>query len=189
MSVLSSLNSIRVGINILVQGEPYQVISAHFVRMQQRKPVMQTKLRNLKNGKVLEITFKPGDNVEEADLQKRKNNYLYRDDRAMYFMDSETYDQVQITPAALGDRVQLLQEGMVVDIVFFNDAPISVIFPPKIDLKVTSAPPPVRGDSASNVTKSVILETGIMLNVPLFIKEGDIVRINTETLEYAERVT
>ncbi len=189
MSVLPSLNSIRVGVNVLVQGEPHQVLWSNFVRMQQRKPVMQTKLRNLRNGKVLEMTFKPGDSVEEADLQKRRSSYLYRDANGAYFMDSETYDSVQIDTASLGDRVQLLQEGMPVDIVFFNEAPISVSLPPKIELKVTSAPPPVRGDSASNVTKSVTLETGVSLNVPLFIKEGDIIRINTESVEYVERVT
>lgn len=188
MAVLPSLNSIRVGVNILVQGEPYQVLTANFVRMQQRKPVMQTKLRNLRNGKVLEITFKPGDSVEEADLQKRKSSYLYRDANGVYFMDSETYDQVQIDLTALQDRVLLLQEGMAVDIVFFNDAPLSVSLPPKIDLKVTSAPPPIRGDSASNVTKNVTLETGLTLQVPLFIKEGDKIRINTDSLEYVERV-
>lgn len=150
---------------------------------------MQTKLRNLKNGKVLEMTFKPGDSVEQADLEKRKASYLYRDPAGIYFMDSETYDQVPIDPTTLGERTQLLQEGMAVDIVFFNNVPISVNLPPKIDLAVTSAPPPVRGDSASNVTKSVTLETGITLQVPLFIKEGDIIRINTDTLEYTERVT
>ena len=103
-------------------------------------------------------------------------------------MDTETYDSVQIDSVALGDRVLLLQEGMLVDILFFNDSPISVSLPPKIDLKVTSAPPPVKGDSASNVTKNITLETGLTLQVPLFIKEGDMIRINTDSLEYVERV-
>ncbi|MBI4272486.1 elongation factor P [Candidatus Uhrbacteria bacterium] len=189
MAILPTLNSIRVGVTVLVQGEPYQVLWANFVRMQQRKPVMQTKLRNLKNGKVLEMSFKPGDSVEEADLQKRKSSYLYRDANGIYFMDAETYDSVQIDSASLGDRMLLLQEGMLVDILFFNDSPISVSLPPKIDLKVTSAPPPIKGDSASNVTKSITLETGLTLQVPLFIKEGDMIRINTDSLEYVERVT
>ena len=188
MAILPSLNSIRVGVTILVNGEPYQVLTSNFVRMQQRKPVMQTKLRNLKNSKVLEISFKPGDTVEEAELEKRKASYLYKDDRGIYFMDAETYDQVMIDSDVLGDRSQLLQEGMVVDILFFNDAPLSISLPPKIDLKVTSAPPPIKGDSAGNVTKNVTFETGLQLNVPLFVKEGDVVRINTDTLEYVERV-
>ncbi len=189
MAILPSLNSIRVGVNLLVDGEPYQVLTANFVRMQQRKPVMQTKLRNLRNGKVLEISFKPGDAVQEADMEKRKASYLYKDERGVYFMDAESYDQVMIDATTLGDRAQLLQEGMTVDILFFNEAPLSLSLPPKIDLKVTSAPPPVRGDSASNVTKTVTFETGLELNVPLFIKEGDTIRINTDTLEYVERVS
>lgn len=188
MAVLPSLNSIKVGITILYNGEPYQVQTANFVRMQQRKPVMQTKMRHLKTGKVLEINFKPGDSIEEAELEKRKATYLYIDESGVHFMDSESYDQIAIAREALIGREGLLQEGMTVDIVFFQDAPLTLHLPPKIDLKVTSAPPPIKGDSASNVTKSVTLETGLALNVPLFIKEGDVIRINTDTLDYVERV-
>ncbi|MBI4250295.1 elongation factor P [Candidatus Uhrbacteria bacterium] len=188
MAVLPSLNSIKVGLTILYNGEPYQVQTANFVRMQQRKPVMQTKMRHLKTGRVLEISFKPGDTVEEAELDKRKATYLYSDDTGVHFMDTESYDQISIPRDAMSGREGLLQEGMAVDIVLFHNAPLTVHLPPKIDLKVTSAPPPIKGDSASNVTKAVALETGLMLNVPLFIKEGDTIRINTDTLDYVERV-
>ncbi len=187
MSVLPSLNSIRVGLNLLVNNEPYQVVSANFMRCQQRKPVMQTKLKNLVNGKVVEISYKPGDRVEEADLEKKKADYLYADATGTYFMDTESYEQFSIDAEILGERKKLLKDGMSIDILYFNENPITLHFPPKIDLKVVSAPPSIKGDSAGNVTKAVTLETGLTINVPLFIKEGDIVRVNTETLDYVER--
>ncbi len=187
MAVLPSLNSIRVGVHVLVHGEPCQVISANFMRCQQRKPVMQTKLRNLVTSKVVEISFKPGDRVEEADLEKKRADYLYSDDRGIYFMDSESYEQVCVDKEILGERNKLLKEGMQVEVLYFKEQPITISLPPKIDLKVTSAPPGIRGDSSGNVTKQVTLETGLTINVPLFIKEGEMVRVNTETLEYVER--
>jgi elongation factor P len=188
MSVLPSLNSIKVGLNILVGGEPYQVQTANFVRMQQRKPVMQTKMKNLINGKVLEYSFKAGERVEEADLEKGKGDYLYTDQSGVYFMDSSTFEQLAIDPDFLRERTKLLKEGMQVDILYFNGKPITISFPPKIELHVTSTPPGIKGDSAGNVTKQATLETGLIVNVPLFVKEGDTIRVNTETLEYTERV-
>lgn len=187
MAVLPSLNSIRVGINVLVNREPCQVMSAHFMRCQQRQPVMQTKLRNLISGKVVEISFKPGDRIEEADMEKKRADYLYSDDRGIYFMDSESYEHIAIDPEILGERKNLLKEGTQVEVLYFGEQPITINLPPKIDLKVTTAPPGIKGDSASNVTKQITLETGLMINAPLFIKEGDTVRVNTDTLEYVER--
>lgn len=189
MAILPSLNSIKVGLSILFSGEPYQVLTANFVRMQQRKPVMQTKMRNLINGKVLEYSFKTGERVEEADLERKKCDYLYTDQVGAYFMDTESYEQFAIDQALLGNRVKLLKDGTRVDVLYFNEKPITVSFPPKIDFKVTSAPPGIKGDSAGNTSKQVTLETGLVVNAPLFVKEGDIIRVNTDTLEYAERVT
>lgn len=188
MAVLPSLNSIRVGLSLLVNGEPYQVLTANFVRMQQRKPVMQTKLRNLLNGKVLEISFKPGDKLEEADLEKRRCDYLYQDPTGVYFMDTGSYEQFSFPLDEIGDRAKLLKEGTQVEVLYFNQKPVSVALPPKVDLKVTSAPPGVKGDTAGNVTQPVTLETGLVVNAPLFIKEGDVIRINTDSLDYVERV-
>ncbi|MBI4239718.1 elongation factor P [Candidatus Uhrbacteria bacterium] len=188
MSVLPSLNSIKVGLTILFDGEPYQVLTANFVRMQQRKPVMQTKLRNLISGKVLEYSFKAGEKVEEADLSKRKADYLYADTTGIHFMDTESFEQISIDSEVLGEKAQLLKEGTQADLLYFNGNPITVSLPPKIDLKVVSAPPSIKGDSASNVTKGVTLETGLIINVPLFVKEGDVIRINTDTMDYVERI-
>ncbi len=189
MSVLPSLNSIRVGMILLYNGEPYQVQIANFVRMQQRKPVMQTKLRHLVTNKTLEYSFKPGEKVEEADLEKRKANYLYSDPTNAYFMDQSNYEQFGIELNVLGESAKFINEGTEVIAVIFNGLPISVELPKKIDLKVTSAPPAVKGDSAQGrVMKVVTLETGATTQAPLFINEGDVIRINTETMEYVERV-
>lgn len=188
MAVLPSLNSIKVGLNILVNNEPYQVMTANFVRMQQRKPVMQTKMKHLVNGKVLEISFKPGDRVEEADLEKHKADYLYQDPTGIHFMDVDSYEQFTLEAATLEKRALLLKEGMQVEILYFNGKPVTVTLPPKVELKVTSAPPGIKGDTAGSVTQPITLETGLVVNAPLFVKEGDTIRINTETVEYVERV-
>jgi len=189
MSVLPSLNSIKVGLNLLVNDEPYQVQTANFVRMQQRKPVMQTKLKHLISGKVLEISFKPGDRVEEADLEKKRADFLYQDPTGIHFMDNESFEQFTLELDALGKRALLLKEGMTVEVLYFNGKPVTISLPPKVELKVTDAPPGIKGDTAGSVTQPITLETGLVINAPLFVKEGDIVRINTETVEYVERVS
>ncbi len=189
MSILPSLNSVRVGMVLLYNGEPYQVQTANFVRMQQRKPVMQTKMKHLVSGKVLEYSFKHGETIEEADLEKRKSNFLYTDATSAAFMDQSTYEQFNISLSTMGYAVKFLKEGIEVITLIFNDLPISVELPKKVDLKVTGADPAVKGDSAQGrVTKMVTLETGATLATPIFVKEGDIIRINTETGEYVERV-
>ena len=188
MSVLPSLNSIKVGLIILYNGEPYQVQIANFVRMQQRKPVMQTKLKHLVTGKVLEYSFKPGEKVEEAELEKHKANFLYRDLQGIHFMDQESYEQFDITATTVGESINLIKEGTEVMVLVFNGSPIAVELPKKVELKVTSAPPAVKGDTAGNVTKLVTVETNAQIATPLFVKEGDIIRVNTDTGQYVERV-
>ncbi len=174
---------------LLYGSDPYQVQTANFVRMQQRKPVMQTKMKHLVTGKVLEYSFKHGETIEEADLEKNKANYLYTDPNGAAFMDQKTYEQFSIPLSVVGDAVRFLKEGAEVTTLIFNEVPISVELPKKIDLKVMSADPAVKGDSAQGrVTKMVTLETGATIATPIFVKEGDTVRINSETGEYVERV-
>jgi elongation factor P len=186
MSVLPSLNSIRIGLNILVDDEPYQVLEASFMRTAQRKPVMRTKLRNLLNGRVLEQTFKPGDKVEEADMSRTRANFLYMDE-ACHFMNQESFEQFDFQKSVLEDKVGYLKDGLEVQILSFNGNPISLELPKKVALKVIEAPPGVKGDTAGNVTKQVKLETGITVNAPLFIKEGEEIIVNTDTGQYVER--
>jgi elongation factor P len=189
MATLSTLNDIKKGLNILHENEPYTVMEANFVRMQQRKPVMQTKLKNLINGKVAEINYHPGDRVEEANLQRKKVDYLYNDGDNYYFMSQDDFEQFSIERESIINQVGFMKDGDKVDALYFNGNPVSVKLQPKVEIKIVSAPDGVRGDSAQGrVTKLAELETGASINVPLFVKVGDIVRINTETGENVERV-
>lgn len=190
MAILGSLNDIKQGMMIVYNDEPYQVVIARFVRMQQRKPVMQTKLRNLITGKVLEYSFKPGEKVEEADVVRKPVNFLYAAGDEYAFMDNETYEQLSFTKDQLGDQADYLKEGLQVTLVNFNDNPINIQLPPKVDLQVTSTVEGAKGDSAQGrVTKPATVETGATVLVPLFIQDGDIIKVSTETGEYVERVS
>ncbi len=190
MTILGALNDIKQGLTIIYNGEPHKVVLAKFVRMQQRKPVMQTKLKNLITGKVVEYSFKPGDRVETGDLGRKKISYLYAAGDEYVFMDGETYEQISLRKEKLGEQVNFLKEGCVVDLISFNNENINIELPAKMELKITSAPEAVKGDSAQGkVTKMAETETGYKVAVPMFIKEGETIRINTDTGEYVERVS
>ncbi|OGY56947.1 MAG: elongation factor P [Candidatus Buchananbacteria bacterium RIFCSPLOWO2_02_FULL_46_11b] len=190
MAILGSLNDIKQGLTIIYAGEPCKVVLAKFVRMQQRKPVMQTKLRNLINGKVIEYNFKPGEKVETGDLSNKKASFLYAAGSEYAFMDNETYEQISFTKEKLGEQINFLKEGVEVNLLTFNGQPINIELPAKMNFKITAAAEAVKGDSAQGrVMKTAETETGFNVLVPMFIKEGDIIKINTETGEYVERVT
>lgn len=188
MPILPSLNSIKVGMAIVVDNDPYLVLEASFMRTAQRKPVMRTKLRNLKTGKVREVSFKPGDSVEEALVEKRKVQYLYGDEQFCNFMDKITFEQYAIPKESIGEKMKFLKEEAEVALIMFEGSVINADIPIKMELSVTSAAPTIRGDTAQgNVYKEATVETGALVHVPLFIKEGDRIIINTETGEYVGR--
>lgn len=183
------MSDLRAGIVFKMDGQPYLILWSNFLRMAQRKPVRQAKAKNLMTGKILEISFKLDDRFEEADVQRAKASYLYHDDATATFMDAETYDQVSVELSNLGDGVHYLTEGAEVSLLLFEGKPIGVDLPKKIDLKVTETADVVRGDTAQgSVMKDARLESGYTVKVPMFIKNGDMVRINTDTGEYVERV-
>ena len=155
-----------------------------------RKPVMQTKLRNLISGKILEYNFKQGERVEEADVERKPVSFLYAAGDEYTFMDNADYEQISFTKQQLGDQTQFLKDGLNVILMTFNGAPINIQLPPKVDLKVVTTVEGAKGDSAQGrVTKPAQVETGATILVPLFIQEGEIIRVNTETSEYVERVS
>lgn len=183
------MNDLRAGVVFKMKNEPYLILQSTFLRMAQRKPVRQAKLKNLITGKVLELSFKLDDKFEEADVQRRKATYLYRHDSSATFMDAETYDQTSIDLKDLGDSVNFLVDGAEVTLLLFEGKSMGVELPKKIDLKVTQTGEAVRGDTAQgSVMKDATLETGYALKVPMFIRTGDTVRINTNSGEYVERV-
>lgn len=184
-----SMNDVRVGSLVKINGEPYICLWSDFMRTAQRKPVRRTKLKNLITGNILEQTFKPGDKIEEADVERTKATYLFSDANSATFMDVETFDQFPIELESLGEGKHFLKDGIEYTLVKFEGNPITVELPKKIELKVTETMGAVRGDTAQGgVLKDAKLETGFEVKVPLFIKQGDVVRINTDTGEYVERV-
>ena len=182
-----SLSEIKIGKVIVVNGEPYLIIKADHHKMGRGGAVLKTKARNLVNGNVLEKTFQGNDKVEEASTSIKKINFMYRDDDNAYFMDNESYEQFELPLEELGGKEKFLKDGTDVDIMYFNSKPISLQLPVKMTFKVVSAPPGVKGNSAGNVNKQVEIETGAMIAAPMFVNEGDMIKINTENGEYVER--
>jgi elongation factor P len=173
---------------IVIDNEPYEVMSAHVFRKQQRKPVNQTKLRGLKGGRVIERTFHQAENVEEADLDRKTIRYLYTRNDEYWFCDVDNPgNRFSLSTEVVGTGGKFLKENSPVEALIFGDQVIAVRLPIKMDLAVVEAPPAVRGNTAQGATKQIVLESGATVSVPLFINEGDVVRINTETGEYVER--
>lgn len=188
MAVLS-YNEILPKSIILYNGEPYEVLSSHVFRMQQRKPVNQTKLRHLVSGKVLEISFHQNESVAEAEVGKLEANYLYTNRGESWFAEvGSPKNRFAFPEEAVHDRVQWLAPNSSVEVMTHDEKPLTVKIPIKVELKVAEAPPNVKGDTATGGMKPVKLATGAMVNVPLFINTGDTIRINTDTGLYAERV-
>lgn len=177
----------RKGGAVKYNGETYLISDFQFVNPGKGAAFTRTKLKNIKTGKVVEVTFKSGDSVEDADLQYRKCNYMYSDESDYHFMDNRTYDQFAVSKDMIGDAADLMVENSEITLVFIDGAACSIQLPPKLDFKVVSAPPGEKGDTATGAVKPVVIETGATVNVPLFIKEGDVIRVNTETHEYVER--
>jgi elongation factor P len=174
---------------ILLDDEPYEVVDAHVFRKQQRKPVNQTKLRHLLTGRITEQAFHASDKVKEADLSTKPVTYLYNNRDKWWFCEPDNpRDRFELPEAVVGPQGQFLKPDSVIEALVFNEEIIGLKIPVKIDLLVKDAPPAVRGNTAQGGTKQVMLETGTTINAPLFVKEGDVVRVNTETASYVERI-
>lgn len=182
-----SLNEIKIGSIVEINNEPYVVIRADHHKMGRGGAVLKTKMKNLINGNVLERTFQGNDKVEKADTEKKKANFMYKDADNAFFMDNDNFEQFSIAIDQVGEKLRFVKEGIDVDVLYFDGKAVAIDPPIKVELRVTSAPPGVKGNSAGNVSKQVELETGETINAPMFINEGDLIRINTETGEYSER--
>lgn len=181
---------------IIFNNEPYEVLSSHVFRKQQRKPVNATKLRNMITGKITEQSFHQSEKVEEADITEKEAKFLYTNKGEFWFADpKDPSKRFKIDETLIGVQAKFLKPNSMVEVLVFNndddeDAEgmmIGTKLPIKVELKVTEAPPAVKGDTATGGNKVIILETGATVNAPLFINEGDIVIINTQTGEYVER--
>lgn len=179
-----TIRDLRSGVTILETGDPWVILETDFMKKAQRRPVLRTRIRNLRTGKVKDRTFKQGDSVPEAEVSKVRAQFLFQESGQYTFMDASTYEQYSLGSDVLGSAAPFLQEGVEVDLLTFEGNPVAVQLPPKISVTVVSAPPGVRGDSASNITKEVELKGGIKIKAPLFVKEGDTVFVDTRTGEY-----
>ena len=179
---------LRKGMAIELDGQPYIVAEYERSKMQKRAPVMRVKFRELKTGRLVERTFQGFDvKLTPASVERRKAQYIYSEDDLYYFMDSETFDQSPLTKDQLGESLQFLVEQINVDLILSEGNPVTIELPTSIDIKVTDAPPGHKGDTAQGGNKPATLETGLVVQVPLFINSGETVKVDTRTGEYLSR--
>lgn len=182
-------NEATEGKFIVMDGMPYEVLSSHVFRKQQRKPVNATKLKNLMTGKVTEYSFHQSEKVEEAEIDERQVKYLYNNRGEWWFCEAgDPSRRFKVTEEQVGPQGRFLKPNTAIGQFLFDGRPMGFRMPITVDLKVTEAPPSIKGDTATGGTKVVTLETGAAINAPLFVNEGETIRINTETGEYRERV-
>jgi elongation factor P len=182
-----STTDFRKGLRIKLEGDIYYIVDFQHARTAQRRAFVRTKLKNIKTGAVLERTFSAGETFEEPDFEEKTMQYLYSGEKEYYFMDTKTYEQTSLTDEQLGDYKWYLMENKQYKVMFFEGQPVSVDIPASVILKIVSTEPAIKGDSVTNITKNATLETGLVVKVPLFVNEGEYVKIDTRTSEYIER--
>ena len=178
----------RKGAKIEYKGEPFEIIDFQHVKMGRGGAIVRTKMKSLRTGSVLEDTFRSGEKFETPSLDEKNMQYLYAEGEMHYFMDTETFEQVPLTEARLGDVKKFLKENMTVTFLNYRGEPLTVELPTFVELTVVKTDPGFKGDTASGGSKPATLETGAVVKVPFHINEGDVVRVDTRTSDYIERV-
>jgi elongation factor P len=182
------VNDLRKGVTFELDGQLLRVIEYHHHKPGRGNAVIRTKVRNLRTGTTFEKTFQSGDRVQDVRIENREMQYLYHDGDLYTFMDSKTYEQVIMEPKVLEDNVYYLKDGLDVVVQMYGEEPLGVELPTAVDLEVVQSDVAVRGDTATGTNKYVTVETGYRVQVPLFVSEGDMVRIDTRTGGYVTRV-
>ncbi len=183
-----SYGDVKKGMAIELDGHPYIVVEYEWSKMQQRAPVVRMRLREVRTGRVVDRTFQGyAVKLTPANIQRRNAQYIYEENGLHYFMDTETFEQFPVSKEQIGDAVRFLAEQATLDLVFYQDEPIAVEMPITVNLKVAETEPGVRGDTAQGGTKSAKLETGVVVQVPLFVDVDETVKIDTRTGEYLSR--
>jgi elongation factor P len=182
-------SNLKKGVQIIIEGEPYEIIEARPLKMAQRRVVLQTKLRNLISGNLISRNFQQGETFEEAEISKFEAKFLYSHRGRFFFCQKDNPSKrFDLTLETIGESSKFLKPGQIVEGLLFEEKVINVSLPIKVQLKVIEAPPGVKGERAQPGTKLVTLETGAQISAPLFIEQGDIIEVNTETGEYVRRV-
>lgn len=182
------VGDLRKGLTVELDGEPYQVVEYHQHKMQQRAPVLRLKLRDLRTGRLVERSFQAYSlKLPEADVEHRDVQYIYNEGDLYYFMDTTNYEQFPLSKATLGASLLYLKEQVELSLLFYQGEAISVELPTTVDLTIVDTPPGVKGDTAQGGTKPATLETGLVVQVPLFVNNGEAIRVDTRTREYVTR--
>ncbi|MFO0762188.1 MAG: elongation factor P [Byssovorax sp.] len=181
-------SDIRKGLKMMVDGQPYVVIEFQFVKPGKGQAFTRIKIRNMATGAVLERTYKSGEKIEPADVEERSLQFIYPDGDDFVFMDANSGEQIHVPGDKIGDDSRWLSDGMNVDVTLFKGQPIGISLPASVVLQITGSEPGVKGDTASGATKPATLSTGAVVNVPLFIQEGEWIKVSTEDGRYLERV-
>ena len=180
---------LRKGVVVELDGEIYQILEYQHVKMQQRQPVVKLKLRGVRSGNFVERNFQSGDKITTIFLEHRPVQYLYNDGDLYYFMDNETYEQIVLTSTQIGDDANYLKEGLTLEILTSKGITVVVELPASVELRVMETEPGFKGDRATAGTKAAKLETGVTIQVPLFINTGDVIKVHTRTGAYLEKVS
>lgn len=183
-----SITNLKKGVLFQWEGQPFRVVDYNQKVMGRGGSIVNVRIKSLLDGKVLEKTFKGNEQLDSADVTSQSVQYLYNDGTIFFFMNEETFNQFEVSADLVGDGAGYMKEGDIVQLQFFNDQPINVELPKNVPLKVTYAEDAVKGDTSSSITKDATLETGITVKVPAFIKQDDIISIDTTTGAYRERV-
>lgn len=178
----------KKGLKIMVEGKPYVIVDFQHVKPGKGNQFSRTKLRNMLTGQNLEVTFKSGEKFEVPNVENKEMTFLYKDDSGYNFMDQESYEQITMSDDDLGESRFYLVENLKVVVLFYNEKAVAVDVPKAVNLKVTKSDPGIKGDRVSGATKPATMESGLVVNVPLHINEGDVLRIDTSTGDYVERV-
>ncbi len=188
MAGVIDTSEFRKGMKIEVDGEPFEIVEFQHVKPGKGSAFVRTTIRSLLSGRVLQPTMKSGDKVGRPDIEEKDMQFLYKQGEDYYFMDNKNYEQTFIGDKALGEQKNFLKENINASILFYNGKAIGVSLPNSVDLKVVKCDPGVRGDTVSGAQKPAVLETGYQVNVPLFINEGDVLKIDTRDGKYLTRV-
>jgi len=183
-----SVTELRKGVTFEMDGELYRVLDYQHHKPGRGNAVIRTRLRNLRSGATIDRTFQSGDRVQDVRLDHRTVQYLYSDGEFYHFMDVETYEQPILSADVLGDAAKYLVDGLNVELISYGTEPIEVELPVTVDMRVTETEAAIKGDTATGATKDAVTETGLVVKVPLFVAEGDVIRVDTRTGEYLTRV-
>jgi elongation factor P len=183
-----STNEFKGGLKVEVDGEPYTIISNEFVKPGKGQPFNRVKLKHIKTGRTIERTFKSGEKLDLADVVEAKMRLLYTDSDNAVFMDDTTFEQTNVSLQSIGDRKQWLMDEVVYSIIYYKGEPIEVIPPTFMEMKIVETAPGLRGDTSGRVLKAATLDSGATIQVPIFVEEGDKIKIDTRTGEYVSRV-